>query len=119
MQREQVMFLTQAYPSETSQGRMRRANEGELMTTAADLSGKIQEFLNLSHALNLTLAEEQTLVSLDEADWAPWRNFTVPSAAIAPPLLVRRLDYAIALMRRMVAASAPGSHWTGPGESRL
>jgi hypothetical protein len=119
MQREQVMFLTQACPSNTSDSRARRANEGDLMTTAADLSGKIEDFLNLSHSLNLTLPEEQTLVSLDASDWQRWRSFSVPPAAIAPPLLVRRLDYAIALMRRMVAATAPGSQWAGPGESRL
>jgi hypothetical protein len=119
MQREQVMFLTQAYLSETSKGRIRRANEGDLMTTAADLSSKIEDFLHLSHSLNLTLAEEETLVSLDADDWQRWRSFSVPPAEIAPPLLVRRLDYAIALMRRMVAAAAPGSPWAGPGESRV
>ena len=119
MRWEQVMFLTQGYPSETSEGRMRRANEGDQMTTAADLFSKIEEFLSLSNSLNLTLAEEQTLVSLDAEEWQRWRSRSVPPASAAPSLLIRRLDYAVALMRRMAASAAPGALWAGPGESRL
>jgi hypothetical protein len=89
------------------------------MTNAADVFGKIEEFLGLSRVLNLTLAEEQTLVSLDAAEWDRWRSMTIPPATLATPLLIRRLDYAIALLHRMVASSNPGTNWAGPGESRL
>jgi hypothetical protein len=119
VQRKRVMFLTQGYSNETHEGRIRRANQGESMTTAADIFSKIEEFLSLSQALNLTLAEEQTLMSLDSDEWAQWRGMTVPAATPVPSLVVRRLDYAIALLQRMVASSAPGANWTGPGESRL
>ena len=106
------MFLTQVYPSETPRWRLRRVSEGEPMTTAADLSGKIEEFLQLARTLNLTLPEEQTLVSLEADDWLHWRQGRVEPSTVAPPLLIRRLDYALALMRRMVASAASTS-WPG------
>lgn len=113
------MFLTHSDLRETSAGQMRHANQGDPMTTAADLFSRIEEFLRLSRALNLTLPEEQTLVSLDPEEWQRWRSMSVPPGAFAPSLLVRRLDYAIDLLHRMAAASAPGGNWSGPNERRL
>jgi hypothetical protein len=113
------MFLTQNGLTQTSDGRIRRANQGDLMTTAADIFTKIEEFLNLSQALNLTRPEEQTLMSLEPEEWERWRSMTIAPTAVAPSLLVRRLDYAIALLQRMASSSAPGANWAGPGESRL
>lgn len=89
------------------------------MTMAADLFTKIEEFLGLARLLNLTLAEEHTLMSLEAEEWQRWRTLSVPPNAPAPSLLIRRLDYAIALLRRMVAASSTGPTWAGPHESLL
>ncbi len=113
------MFLTQSDLRETSTGQIRRANQGDPMTNAADLFSRIEEFLRLSRALSLTLPEEQTLVSLDAEEWERWRSMSVPPGAFAPSLLVRRLDYAIDLLNRMVAASAPGGNWSSPNERRF
>jgi hypothetical protein len=113
------MFLTQNDLSQKHEGRIRRANEGDVMTNAADIFSKIEEFLALSHLLNLTRPEEETLMSLDPEQWERWRSMTIAPTAIAPSLLIRRLDYAIALLNRMVTSSAPGPTWAGPGESRL
>jgi hypothetical protein len=113
------MFLTQSVPGGLPEKRTWRANEGDLMTMAADLFSKIEEFLSLARLLNLTLAEEHTLMSLEAEEWQRWRTLSVPANTLAPSLLVRRLDYAIALLRRMAAASSPGTSWTGPHESHL
>ena len=90
------------------------------MATASDLFGKIEEFVGLSTQLHLTLPEEQTLMSLQPEEWERWRSMAVPATAPAPSLLVRRLDYAIALLRRMASAvSPPATPWKGAGERRL
>ncbi len=89
------------------------------MTNAAAIFSKIEEFLSLSRVLNLTLPEEETLMSLDPAEWERWRSMAVAPTVTAPSLLVRRLDYAIALLQRMAASAPPGAYWAGPGESRV
>jgi hypothetical protein len=108
------MFLTQGYPNETGRRGTRRVSEGEVMTTAADLSDKIEEFLSLSRSLHLTLPEEQTLVSLEADEWLHWRTGRVAPATLASALLVRRLDYALELLRRMVETPS-GTSWPGTG----
>ena len=77
------------------------------MAQAGSFSHKIEEFLRLSHALALTFDEECTLLSLDEAEWKAWREAPIPPYAVAPPLLARRMDYALELLRRMLLA------WSG------
>lgn len=84
--------------------------------TAGDLFGKIEGFLELSRRLSLTESEEETLLSMPAKTWTAWRTQTVAPASLAPALLVRRLDYAIALLSRMAEAVAEGPAWTGPGE---
>jgi hypothetical protein len=90
------------------------------MTTAGELFESIGDFLKLSALLDLTRPEEHTLLSLDTDNWEAWRNFSVPPNAEAPPLLVRRLNYALPLLRRMAAASnvtVPAS--CNPSENRI
>jgi hypothetical protein len=113
------MFLTQNGPRGTLDVRSWGANEGGMMKTAAELSGKIDEFLSLSTQLELTRLEELTLMSLDADEWEAWRNRTVPPGTHATSLLVRRLDYALALLRRMRNATSSGPSWADPRESRL
>jgi hypothetical protein len=76
------------------------------MAKAGELFESIGDFLELSALLKLTRSEEHTLLSLDTGDWEAWRNFSVPQNAEAPPLLIRRLNYALPLLRRMAAASS-------------
>lgn len=88
----------------------------ERAATAGELFGKIEGFLELSRILNLTESEEETLVSMPAQSWQAWRTQAVAPASLAPPLLVRRLDYAIALLSRMAEAVAEGAVWIGPGK---
>lgn len=106
------MFLT--YPSlnnepEGISGRQHAA-------TASDLFGKIEGFLELSRILNLTEGEEETLVSMPAKTWQAWRTQAVAPGSLAPSLLVRRLDYAIALLSRMAEVVAEGPAYTAPGK---
>ncbi len=113
------MFLTQNGSGGTLGVRTWGANEGGMMKTAADLFGKIEEFLNLSAQLKLTRSEELTLMSLEADEWEGWRSLTIPGNTPASSLLVRRLDYALALLHRMRTAAAAGPSWADPRESRL
>jgi hypothetical protein len=87
-------------------------NEGNVMAKAGELFESIKDFLELSASLELTRSEERTLLSLDAEAWEVWRSFSTPRNADAPPLLMRRLTYALSLLRRMAAGSttpAPSS----------
>ena len=77
------------------------------MTTASGLFEHVREFLDLSAKLDLTLDEEQSLLSIPLEEWDVWRSLSVPVDAPASPLLQRRLVYALSLMRRMAVAPAP------------
>ena len=120
---EQVMFLTQAPKRDLSE------NHGcgvrtkvTSMTTAADLSGKIEDFLNLStqpepHACRRS---RRWCRSMPE-DWQRWRSFTVPPAERARRRCWCGGSITRSLMRRMVAAARHRAR-IGPGdraESRL
>lgn len=76
------------------------------MAQAGDLFESIKDFLELSALLELTPSEENTLLSLDGEVWEVWRNFSIPRTADAPPLLARRLTYALSLLRKMAASSS-------------
>jgi hypothetical protein len=113
------MFLIQNGAGWISKKQRQPANLGDRMTTASDIFSQIEEFLTLSNVLNLSRAEEQTLMSLDAEEWERWRSMTIAPNATVPSLLIRRLDYAVALLTRMASATTPCPNWTGPGESRV
>ena len=113
------MAFLQSGLSDPNNAQIQHASEGDGMTIATDLFGKIEEFLRLSQLLDLTRSEEHTLMSLGAGDWERWRNRSVAPNTPAPSLLVRRLDYALALLRRMAAATSSPASWGGPRESRL
>ncbi len=96
-----------------------RAKKGVTMKTAADIFNQIEEFLTLSGDLDLTRSEEYTLMSLEAAEWERWRTMSVPPNTPAPSLLVRRLDYANALLRRMAEADGAGSASAARPGSRM
>ena len=113
------MFLLQTSAKGMDYARAVRGTEGDGMKTAADLTNEIEEFLTLSNLLELTRCEEQTLLSLEAQEWEPWRSHAIAPNTPASPLLIRRLEYAVALLRRMAAASPATAAWTTPRESRL
>ncbi len=77
------------------------------MVLACDFFDKIRTFLRLAEKLTLSRTEELTLLTLSAADWQRWRSLAVPATAEVPPLLERRMDYALTLLDRMVANAIP------------
>jgi hypothetical protein len=74
---------------------------------ACDFFDKIRTFTRLAEKLALSRTEELSLLTLSIAEWQRWRSFAVPPTAEVPPLLERRMDYALALLERMVANAVP------------
>ncbi len=75
------------------------------MTKAGELFESLKDFQELSALLELTRSEEHILLSIDAEDWEAWRSFSIPRTEEAPPLLTRRLAYALSLLRKMAATS--------------
>ena len=71
---------------------------------AATHADKIANFFQLSGALSLDQAEEQALLDLSEEDMASLRLSAADKLQLGDPKLERRLNYAIPILQRMLAA---------------
>ncbi|MEJ1978030.1 MAG: hypothetical protein WDN49_19890 [Acetobacteraceae bacterium] len=83
------------------------AGAGAKMVLARDFFDKIRTFSRLAEKMELTRTEELALLSLSAVDWQKWRSLAISPATEVPPLLERRLDYAIPLLERMLANASP------------
>jgi hypothetical protein len=72
-----------------------------------DTASKLKTFFQLAAAVPLTIAEQHTLLDVTGADLTALRNEMAPAQRFHGPKLVRRLDYAIGLLHRMLACPAP------------
>ncbi len=79
------------------------------MVLARDFFDNIHKFLHLAEKLELSADEELALLSISDADWQNWRAFAVASGTKVPPLLERRMDYALQLLERMAANHVTGA----------
>ncbi len=71
------------------------------------LRRQIETFLELSSALGLSQAEERTLLDLTAPELAALRLSLAPPDGADTAKLQRRVEYAIPILRRMLAASLP------------
>ncbi len=86
---------------------MKPAKIGAHVVLARDFFGKVRTFLRLAEKLALSRTEELSMLTLSAGEWQRWRALAVPPTADVPPLLERRMDYAITLLERMVANATP------------
>ena len=78
--------------------------KGDEPSPAATQACKIATFFQLTGALSLDWAEEQALLDLSEDDLAQLRQSPADALQLGDPKLDRRLNYAIPILRRMLAA---------------
>ncbi len=77
---------------------------GDERFPAATQADKIADFFQLSGELSLDQAEERALLDLSESGMAQLRQSAAHMLQLGDPKLDRRLNYAIPIMRRMLAA---------------
>ena len=69
-------------------------------------SSTTEIFLELSHALSLDAAEERALLDLPSSTLAQLRAAPSSAFQLGGPKLERRLDYAVPILKRMLASIA-------------
>jgi len=72
----------------------------------AETVAMIQELESLANQLGMPDTERRSILGLSEVDYDAWYA-GIPQPVTTPPELIRRLGYAIPLMRRMVANTRP------------
>ncbi len=76
------------------------------MTPEDQLAVKLDVFLDLAAGLKLDLAEERTMLDVSMRDLHRLRHNTSLAISDGGTKLQRRLDYAIPVLRRMLASAA-------------
>lgn len=71
---------------------------------AIRLSGLLRTFFNLSTALSLSCPEERALLDVPAAEVVTLREGLPPATGLDVVKLERRLNYAIPILQRMMAA---------------
>ena len=79
---------------------------GESADVAGGLADKIRLFVDLSETLALTPGEERTLLDIDPPMWLRLRADPAHADKIGGAKLSRRVNYAVFLLQRMIAAAA-------------
>lgn len=67
------------------------------------IKADLAEYDRLAIALDISQGERCDILSLSAADYKRWR---IGDGVIPPPFLMRRLRYAVAIMRRSLANQA-------------
>jgi len=73
------------------------------LSTPNQVSVAVQELDELADELNLPDEERRKILGLSDGAYRLWRRGMVEIGAPASPELIRRLSYALPLMRRMAA----------------
>jgi hypothetical protein len=84
--------------------------------TPTQVSGAVQELDELANMLGMPVTERCSILGLSGGAYRSWCDGDVDTAMVAAPELVRRLNYALPLLRRM-AANMPMVP-AGRGQSR-
>ena len=63
----------------------------------------------LAETLCISAVERTRMLGLSTRQYRQWRSGLCDLAAATPPDLLRRLDYAVPLLRRMVAVTPPSA----------
>lgn len=71
--------------------------------TSLQVSEAVQELDGLAATLGMPNAERYTILGLSRGAYLSWQDGVLDSTPLPAPGLVRRLTYALPLMRRMVA----------------
>ena len=79
---------------------------GEGAHPVGGLADKIRLFMDLSENLALTPGEERTLLDIDPSIWLRLRADPAHADKIGGAKLSRRVNYAVFLLQRMIAAAA-------------
>ena len=87
--------------------------------TAAQASEAAQELDELANLLGMPNAERCSILGLSRDAYRYWHDGDVNAAAPVAPELIRRLNYALPLMRRMaantpMAALGYSQNWPSP-----
>lgn len=80
---------------------------GVSFETSAQVSAAVRELDDLANILRTPSSERHNILGLTGAVYRSWQAGDVQYAALSAPELVRRLSYALPLMRRMAAHVAP------------
>ncbi len=76
------------------------------MATAHYFFDEIHRFLHFAEKLDLSAEEELVLLAIPAKDWSRWRSCGVAPGTMVPPLLQRRMTYALQILERMAANQA-------------
>jgi hypothetical protein len=74
-----------------------------VLTTSTQVSAAVQEMDELADALGVPNAERCSILGLSASAYRAWNSGEIDAVVIAPPALIRRIGYALPLMRRMAA----------------
>ena len=73
------------------------------LMTSTQVSDAVQELDELANTLGMPVAERCSILGLSGGAYRSWCDADVDFAATVAPELIRRLSYALPLMRRMAA----------------
>lgn len=85
--------------------------------TSRQVSEAVQELDGLAATLGMPNAERCSILGLSRGAYFSWHDGVVDSAPLPAPGLIRRLTYALPLLRRMVANTPMVP--VGRGQNRL
>ncbi len=71
--------------------------------TSRQVSESVQELDSLAATLGMPAAERYSILGLNHGAYVSWQDGIFDEIALPAPGLIRRLTYALPLMRRMVA----------------
>ncbi len=91
---------------------------GVSFETSAQVSAAVQELDGLADILRTPTSERHNILGLTKAAYRSWQAGNVQHSALGAPELVRRLSYALPLMRRMAAHVPPVALGRGFNRSR-
>ena len=80
----------------------------EVLKTPAQVSAAVQELDGLAHLLGLPNQERCGILGLTGSAYRLWYTGALRTEILITEELVRRLGYALPLMRRMAAHTSPG-----------
>lgn len=89
------------------------------LETPSQVMVALREFSNLANAIGMPDSERRSVLGLTAASAHHWEFGPVEPNETEPPALVRRLGYALPLMRRMAAnvATRPAGSMNDPSHS--
>jgi len=91
---------------------------GVSFETSAQVSAAVQELDDLANILRTPSSERHNILGLTGAAYRSWQAGDVQHTALSAPELVRRLSYALPLMRRKAAHVPPVRLGRGANRSR-